>query len=235
MSIKRHIPNTVTSLNLLTGIIGILTVAGGNYLAGLYFILIAAVFDFLDGFLARILGVHSEIGKQLDSLADMVTFGVLPALILQQFLAACWPEGGYWTYIPFLIGIFSALRLAKFNIDTRQSDQFIGLPTPANALFMGSWPFLVAASPEAVATVLGHPALLIALALLFSYLLVAELPLIALKFKNFGWRQNAFRYAIIALSIPALLLGQAAGFPFIILSYIGLSVAANLRHERKQG
>ncbi|EIM78507.1 CDP-diacylglycerol/serine O-phosphatidyltransferase [Nitritalea halalkaliphila LW7] len=235
MSIKRHIPNTVTALNLLTGIIGILTVAGGNYRSGLYFILIAAVFDFLDGFLARILGVHSEIGKQLDSLADMVTFGVLPALILQQFLAASWPEGGYWTYIPFLIGIFSAFRLAKFNIDTRQSDQFIGLPTPANALFMASWPFLVAASPETLAEVLGHPFLLIGIALLFSYLLVAEIPLIALKFKDFGWRQNAFRYAIIALSIPALLIGQAAGFPFIILSYIGLSVAANLRHERKQG
>ncbi|WP_373522924.1 CDP-diacylglycerol--serine O-phosphatidyltransferase [Aquiflexum sp.] len=220
---KKHIPNALTSANLLCGMIGIVYVLNGeiNYVA--YFIFLAALFDFLDGFVARILKVSSEIGKQLDSLADLVTFGVLPAFILFKTVES---NTDIW-FLPFLVlvvAVFSAVRLAKFNIDERQSDRFIGVPTPANALLISTIPFLSERLPF-FEPYLNNPYILIGLAFLMSYLLVAELPLIALKFKDYSISNNIFRYLVIGASLIFLIVLGIAGIPFAIISYIALSIA----------
>lgn len=225
MKFKQHIPNLVTCLNLVSGMAGIYYVLEGNVLWAAYFVILAAVFDFLDGFLARIMDAYSELGKQLDSLADLVTFGVLPTFLVFKLIQL----DGNLTFLPFiafLIGVQSALRLAKFNIDTRQSDQFIGLPTPANALFFTALPHLAISQPWA-AKIIASPIGLIVLALLFSWLLTAELPLLALKFKNFQLKENALRYLTLAIGGISLLLFGIGGIVFAILGYIILSLVNN--------
>jgi CDP-diacylglycerol--serine O-phosphatidyltransferase len=224
--IKQHIPNALTSLNLASGMAGILFVLDGQLDYGAYLIFLAALFDFLDGFVARILKVSSEIGKQLDSLADMVTFGVLPAFILFSMIESN-TENSYLPYTAFLIGIFSALRLAKFNIDLRQSDRFIGVPTPANALFISTLPFLSEKFPF-FENLLSNPTVLVALGLVMSYLLIAELPLVALKFKDFSFSKNIFRYLVVASALISLILFGIAGIPFAIILYIALSITEAL-------
>jgi len=219
--IKQYIPNTLTSLNLASGMAGILFVLNGQLDYGAYWIFLAAVFDFLDGFVARILKVSSEIGKQLDSLADMVTFGILPAFILYAMVESN-TENAYLPFSAFLIGIFSALRLAKFNIDLRQSDRFIGVPTPANALLISTLPFLSEKS-ELFGKFLANPFVLVGIGIVMSFLLVAELPLIALKFKDFSFSNNLFRYSVIISSVISLILLGIAGIPFAIIMYIALS------------
>lgn len=224
--IKKQIPNILTCLNLLSGMLGIYFVLEGNINYGAYFIFIAALFDFLDGFLARILKVHSEIGKELDSLADLVTFGVLPSFILFKMIhqnAAL----GYLPFFVFIVGIFSAIRLAKFNVDSRQSDRFIGVPTPANALLISTLPFLAERFPE-MGLILNQPYFIMGLALVLSFLLVLELPLIALKFKNFGIKDNLFRYLTLLIAIICMLAFGFGGIPFVIISYIVLSVMEGL-------
>lgn len=200
---------------------GIIFVLDGQLDYGAYMIFLAAVFDFLDGFVARILKVSSEIGKQLDSLADMVTFGVLPAFILFSMIEYQ-TENQYLPYVAFLIGIFSALRLAKFNIDLRQSDRFIGVPTPANALLISTLPFLSEKSPF-FENLLSNPVALVLIGIVMSFLLIAELPLIALKFKDFSFPNNLFRYSVITSSVISLILLGIAGIPFAIIFYIALS------------
>ncbi|MCL6260335.1 CDP-diacylglycerol--serine O-phosphatidyltransferase [Aquiflexum sp. TKW24L] len=219
--IKQHIPNALTSLNLAAGMVGILFVLDGQIEYGAYMIFLAAIFDFLDGFVARMLKVSGELGKQLDSLADMVTFGVLPAFILFSMIESN-TENVYLPYAAFLIGIFSALRLAKFNIDERQSDRFIGVPTPANALLISTLPFLAEKSPF-FESLLSNPIFLVGLGLVMSFLLVAELPLIALKFKDFSFSKNIFRYLVLGTSLISLILLGIAGIPFAIILYIALS------------
>jgi CDP-diacylglycerol---serine O-phosphatidyltransferase len=212
----------LTALNLFSGMVGIYFVLDGFIQYGAYFILIAAGFDFLDGFVARILKVQSEIGKQLDSLADLVTFGVLPAFILFQWIG----QGSDSKYLPFLaltMGIFSAIRLAKFNIDERQTDRFIGVPTPANALFISCLPFFAIRFPG-LGNLLSQPYVLIAISLIMSLLLVAELPLIALKFKSYALGPNIFRYLILFIGLISLVLLGLAGIPIVIICYIVLSV-----------
>lgn len=206
--------------------VGIYIVLQGNIEAGAYFIFIAAVFDFLDGFVARILKVHSEIGKQLDSLADLVTFGVLPAFIVFAMLQQV-TDNEYFPFIALLIGIFSALRLAKFNIDTRQSDMFIGVPTPANALLLSTLPFFIERFPT-LGIHLVTPVSLVIITLVMSFLLVAELPLIALKFKNYSIAANLYRYLTLLIGIICLIFFGIAGIPIIIISYIALSAAEGL-------
>ncbi len=225
MKFKQHIPNLVTCLNLVSGMAGIYYVLEGNVLWASYFVILAAVFDFLDGFLARIMDAYSELGRQLDSLADLVTFGVLPTFLVFKLIQL----DGDLTFLPFiafLIGIQSALRLAKFNIDTRQTDQFIGLPTPANALFFTALPHLAISQPLA-AKIIASPIGLIVLTLLFSWLLTAELPLLALKFKNFQLKENALRYLTLAIGGISLLLFGIGGIVFAILGYIILSLVNN--------
>ncbi len=226
MKIKAQIPNTLTLLNLLFGVVGIVWVLDGQVLAGAYFVLIAAGFDFLDGFAARLLKVQSDMGKELDSLADVVSFGVLPGLIL--FVMAK-PSAGPDSLLPYLtliVPMLSAYRLAKFNLDTRQSERFIGLPTPANALLLSTLPYLALQWPL-LGDWLSNPIVLVGIAWVFAILLVSEIPLIALKFKNFAFAKNRYRYILILLSLAIFASLQLAGIPLVILAYIGLSVIEN--------
>lgn len=199
------------------------TINGPYY--GFYFILAAAFFDFFDGFAARILKVQSPIGKELDSLADLVTFGVLPSFIIYLLLEAT-TKSDLLPYIAFAIGIQSALRLAKFNIDERQEERFIGVPTPAIALFFSTLP-LLAGSVSLVAIVLENPWFLSGITLVFAYLLTAEIPLLALKFQHFGWKGNQWRFLVLIISLLSVLSLGLAGIPIAVLSYICLSLVNN--------
>jgi CDP-diacylglycerol--serine O-phosphatidyltransferase len=184
-------------------------------------IVVAAVFDFLDGFVARLLGVSSPIGKELDSLADCITFGVLPAVILFVLLKGLTSDP-YLPFSAFLIAVFSALRLAKFNIDTRQSEAFIGVPTPANALLIGSLP-LIMSHQASFSPYFLRLEVLLPFIVLMSYLLVAELPLFALKFKNYAWQGNQIRYIFLLLALLLLLSLQYLAVPLAVGLYVLLS------------
>lgn len=225
LNLKSHIPNALTLLNLLSGVIGIFWVLEGKIYYAAWFIILSAFFDFLDGFAARLLKVSGELGKQLDSLADLVSFGVLPGFVLfklcEQVSTASWLP-----YLTLTIPLFSALRLAKFNLDTRQSDRFIGLPTPANALFISTLPYLFSKWID-LERIFLTPSTYVILAWLLSFLLVAEIPLIALKFKNFSFGNNVFRYVLIGLGMGLILVFGLAGIPLIILSYLALSLIEN--------
>lgn len=229
MKIKSHIPNTITLLNLLSGVIGIIWVINGNIVSGAYFIILAAVFDFFDGFAARLLHVQGELGKQLDSLADLVSFGVLPGMILFQ-MAKVSTEIDWLPYLTLIVPLLSAVRLAKFNLDIRQSDKFIGLPTPANALFISTLPFFAIEWPW-VGIWLTSPLFLVGIAWIFAILLLVELPLIALKFKSYDFSPNKFRYALLAVGLALILLFGFAGIPIVILFYLGLSVVENSKSQ----
>jgi CDP-diacylglycerol--serine O-phosphatidyltransferase len=259
MNIKKHIPNFLTCCNLLSGCVGIIAVSHHNLILASYCIYIACVFDFLDGFAARGLKVSSAIGKDLDSLSDLVSFGVLPGMIMFGLMAqnywifvndlisnVTWAlpiprinnQSKYYGLIPFfslIIPVFSALRLAKFNNDTRQSDRFIGLPTPANALFISAIPFMWNRIMESENELVNYiTIILIALSCILSYLLVADLPLIALKFKNFGWPDNKMRYLLIITSLILLLILNFTAIPIIIILYIILSIIDNKLRSVKQ-
>ena len=224
---KKHIPNAVTCLNLFSGCVGIVFAFNGDLKSAGYAIFIAAIFDFLDGMLARLLKAYSEIGKQLDSLADVISFGLLPAIIIYQlFLEA--PQladvSPYLNYSAFLIAIFSALRLAKFNIDERQTENFIGLPTPANAMLIASLPFIVAGNNTFLTDFIHNPYFLLIFSLGMSLLLVAEIPLFSLKFKSLGLKENIFRYILVLASLILIIIAQFAAIPVIIFGYIILSI-----------
>jgi CDP-diacylglycerol--serine O-phosphatidyltransferase len=227
LKIKSHIPNAITLINLLVGVIGIIFVLRGDLLSGAYFILLSAFFDFIDGFAARALGVQGELGKQLDSLADVVSFGVLPGIILFTMTKGN-SDSDITPYFTLIVPMISAYRLAKFNLDTRQSDQFIGLPTPANALLISTLPHLALEWPI-LGDFIQTPILLIMIAWFSSFLLIAEIPLIALKFKTFDFSKNIFRYILIAIALSLFIWLGLAGIPLIILVYIGLSVFENLK------
>ncbi|HEY6160534.1 MAG TPA: CDP-alcohol phosphatidyltransferase family protein [Bacteroidia bacterium] len=288
--IKKNIPNFFTCLNLLCGCIGIVLAFRGELVWTAYMVGIAAVMDFLDGFVARLLKVHSEIGKQLDSLADMVTFGVVPGVVMFKLFQESifyygWPEdiqgpnailpgsfGDLWIdfnnpltswqlllpFSAFLITIFSAIRLAKFNIDTRQADSFIGVPTPANSILICSLPLVLFTGnhlnecadggysgigplikfwkngPDFLQQWIMNPWFLLGLTLVMSFLLVAELPLFALKFKNFSWKDNKIRFIFLALCLALLIIFRQLGIPFIIVLYILMSVVNNSVNRNKR-
>ncbi len=198
-----------------------------------WLIVIAVVFDFLDGFAARLLKATSPIGKDLDSLADMVTFGVLPSFIMYELinLRVHDQASTVIAYSAFSIALFSALRLARFNNDPRQSDSFIGLPTPANALLIASLPLISVYYPETAAS-LFSTGLLVALSLVMSCLLVAEIPLFALKFKSFGWRENSMRYVFLIVSALLAAGLQILAIPVIILFYVMLSMILRFISDR---
>jgi len=226
----RHIPNVLTCLNLLCGCVGVVEAFHNNIIISCGLIGVALIFDFFDGFAARILKVSSPIGRDLDSLADMVTFGLLPAIIVYQLLMQSIPDlMGIWKAYPaFLIAIFSAIRLAKFNNDPRQSDSFIGVPTPANALLIASLPVIVLTQDEFWKSIIVNTNNLLILTVVMCYLLIAEIKLIALKFKSFGWQGNEFRYSFIILTILLLVFFKILAVPLILVIYILLSVTANL-------
>lgn len=226
MNLKAQLPNFLTLLNLLSGVLGILWVLEGQPLYGAYFVILSATFDFFDGFAARLLKVQSELGKELDSLADVVSFGVLPGILLYS-LTKSQTEASFLSYCTLIIPMLSAYRLAKFNLDTRQSDRFIGLPTPANALLLTTIPHLAARWPE-LSPWLSSPITLVVIAWLTSLLLVVELPLIALKFKNSSLRDNSYRYALLLIGAVCLVWLQLAGIPLVILAYLLLSGMENM-------
>ena len=215
----RHIPNFLTCCNLFCGCLGIVFALEGRTTPAAYFVWIAGVFDFFDGFAARMLKVSSPIGKELDSLADMVSFGLLPSVVLYNMLLAA-DAPPYVPYLAFSVAIFSALRLAIFNLDDRQTDSFKGLPTPANALFITALPLLTGsfAAPLNEYWVLGL------IAVLSSYMLVSGIELFALKFKNFSWQDNKIRFTFLGLSVLLLVTLQLAAIPVIILLYVALSL-----------
>ena len=300
-AIVKQIPNLLTLSNLLCGCLAIKFAFEWDLIMAAYLVGLASIFDFLDGFAARLLKVSGEMGKQLDSLADMVSFGVVPGVVMFQMMRIVSLEITYdfpehstimdmathysknitisdythpLSYLAFLICLFSAYRLAKFNIDTRQSDKFIGLPTPANAIFIcsigwifsqyigfdlkeinnlqqlyqpGSWGlnridlFTLYEYPKFHSTsensshFLYHwidrnnmYLILISTTCIFSYLLIAELPLFALKFKNFGWSDNKIRYIFLTISLAMLIIFHLLAIPFIVILYILLSIVNNL-------
>jgi len=221
VNLKAQLPNFITLLNLLSGVVGILWVLEGQLLYGAYFVILSAGFDFLDGFAARLLKVQSDMGKELDSLADVVSFGVLPGILLYS-LTKAQTDSQVLPYLTLIIPMLSAYRLAKFNLDTRQSDRFIGLPTPANALLLSTLPHLVAHWPE-LAPWITSPIALVVIAWVTSILLVSELPLIALKFKNSSFSDNTYRYTLLFLGAFCFAWLQLAGIPLIIIAYLLLS------------
>ena len=222
--ITRHIPNALTCMNLFSGCIACVMAFHANFEMAMLFIVIGAVFDFFDGLAARLLHAYSNIGKDLDSLADDVSFGVAPALIVfSLFKEIDYPDylsflANWLPYAAFLIAIFSALRLAKFNNDTRQTTSFIGLPVPANALF---WASLIAGCKPIASY---HPLLTLALVCLFSWLLVSEIPMFSLKFKNLSWKDNKIAFIFVIISAILLITLKIAGFAAVIVWYILLSI-----------
>ncbi len=228
--IKKIIPHAITSANLLCGCLAITQIATGHLMEASLLVLLGAFFDFFDGLAARLLKVTSPLGAQLDSLADVITFGLVPAYLAFSWLNGI--ESTYWNYLAFLIAVFSAVRLAKFNIDDRQTDSFIGLPTPANALFWISLPLMQWQIEAQLGFIeidgflqfFKNPMLLFALIPLLCYLLIAELPLLALKFKNLSWQANKFRWILLLSSVILIGLFGFAAIPIILLLYIILSI-----------
>ena len=221
---KKHIPNSITCLNLISGCIATYWAFQGDAQLALLFIVIGAIFDFFDGMVARLLHVSSPLGKELDSLADDITFGFAPSAIVFNFLVPLTTHlSPIIPYLAFIMAAFSALRLAKFNLDERQALGFIGLPTPANALFWGS---LLVGLGEEIATLPYAGYLILAGVLISSYLLVSEIPMFALKFKSWGWQGNEVKYIFLLTCIPLLLLLEVSGLAAIIAWYVILSVVS---------
>lgn len=228
MRIKNYIPNTITCLNLVSGCVASVMALEGNLMYAVVWIMLAAVFDFFDGFAARLLKAFSPIGKELDSLADVVSFGVAPGMILfvlLSWLAPILPLGGLNEYIPywaFVIPAFSGLRLAKFNIDERQTTSFIGLPVPAHALFWSSLGYSVQPLlPQGGVWLLVG---LMALALVSSLLLVSEVPMFSLKIKSLAWKGNELRYILVACAVIFVSIWGFLGIAGTILLYVLLSI-----------
>jgi CDP-diacylglycerol--serine O-phosphatidyltransferase len=239
MKIKQHIPNALSILNLLSGLISLTLTLEGNYVYASLFIFIAAVFDFLDGNAARILKAHSELGKQLDSLADVVSFGVAPGVMIFQMISVhCAGSCNILErmhispYFAMLIPICSALRLAKFNIDLRQEVNFIGLPTPANAIFFASIPLVLFVQPhifslihlDFLVTFFSNTRILTILTVFFSYLLISDFKIFSMKFNNVAWKGNQLRYILMILSIILFILFFLSAIPIIIVLYILMSI-----------
>lgn len=242
MNIVKHIPNTITSMNLLCGVLGVICTFKGNYDTAFILMLAAAACDFFDGLSARLLKAYSDMGKELDSLADMVSFGVLPALMMNRMMTDIHGES-FICYIPLLIAVFSALRLAKFNIDERQTDNFIGLATPACAMICGSFAYYAASDPGSMLySWAGNIFFIPAVSVVLSLLLVSEIPMFSMKFKKSAEQDkivNRLRICFIcvtaAIAVLTMLLGL--NWSFIILlafvSYIMINIISSIFLRRK--
>jgi len=218
----KHLPNALTVGNLLCGCAGIVCAFTQPELSLAWFVWAACLFDFLDGFSARLLNVTSAIGKELDSLADVVSFGVLPSV---QMYMLGQSHGAWVQWSGFLLAAFAALRLAKFNVDTRQSQSFIGLPTPAMALFITGLPFLL----QLTGMETPSPVILLSATGLMAVVMVAELPMPALKFKSLAWKGNELIFFLLAASLLLVLLFREAGISLSILFYLVLSLLARFQ------
>jgi CDP-diacylglycerol---serine O-phosphatidyltransferase len=234
MNIKKHIPNFITLLNLLSGVISIVFFSQDQLTMAAYMIFLAAVFDFLDGFSARMLKAYSPLGAQLDSLADVVSFGVSPSLILFALIskshglpAVLWNDQNLLPFFALVVPLFAALRLAKFNIDDRQTESFIGLPSPASGLLLASLPLVREQLYEQQSLfymVVTNTYFYIGMGLIMSVLMISELPLFGLKFKSFALKGNEVRYFFLLASIILIVTLQFVAIPFIILLYLLLSL-----------
>jgi CDP-diacylglycerol--serine O-phosphatidyltransferase len=243
---KRHIPNIITLLNLFCGTIAVLFAVEGNLFMAAVFVILGIVFDFFDGFAARILDVKSELGLQLDSLADMVTSGVVPGIVLfklfekslgnfpysYDFTTKDWDTGitSILPLVGLLVTLASCYRLANFNIDSRQTESFIGLPVPANTLFILSLPMILLTNDVTwVNDLILNPWFLIGLTLFSCYMLNAEIPLFSLKMKTYGFKENAVKYVFLIISVIMLILLQFMAIPLIIVLYVLISLFMNLK------
>ena len=220
---KKHIPNILTLCNLLSGIIGITLVFENELLYASIGIWIGAVFDFFDGFAARFVKADSLLGKQLDSLADMVTFGLLPSFIVYQLFLNT-TDIKIWASLAFLIALFSALRLAKFNIDERQTSDFIGLNTPASAIFISALPYY---ADSAHYSYFITPLLLSIITVAISFLMVSEIRFFSFKIKNLTWAKDKWRINLLAIAVVLFFILQVLSLPLIIILYLLFSLADN--------
>ena len=231
MNIKKQVPNIITLLNLFCGCIAVVFVAELNYEMAFFFVCLGIFLDFFDGFFARLFKVSSPLGLQLDSLADMVTSGVVPGYVMYSMLKLSQNPASTDIIIPylgFIIALGSCYRLANFNIDTRQTDSFIGLPTPANALFILSLPLVLKHSDSLVVfDILSNQWILLAITVISAYILNAEIPLFSLKIKDFTIKKNALQIVFLTLSVLLLVFFQYLGIPLIIITYVLLSVFNN--------
>ncbi len=225
--VKKHVPNAITCANLFSGCIGIVLAFKGELIGAAYAIFLSAIFDFFDGLASRVLNSFSGIGKDLDSLADMVSFGVLPAVIMYQLFLKANQIGNVSTWLnfaAFLIPVFSALRLAKFNVDTRQAENFIGVPTPANAILIASLPMILDHHNRFYTPYLTNSYVLLGFVIVMCTLLVAEMPMMSLKFKNTDFNKNIYRYLLLLFSAILILFFKFAAVPVVIFIYIILSI-----------
>jgi CDP-diacylglycerol--serine O-phosphatidyltransferase len=240
----KHIPNLITSLNLAAGFIAVIFTANGNSMTASWLILAAMIFDFLDGFSARVLNAYSDVGKELDSLADMVSFGVAPALIIFKLLVPALnnldtPDPGFWVYpvriaifIPALMPVCAGLRLAKFNTDSTQTTSFKGLPTPANAIAVISLVIAANYSPmPLLKSFIASPAALVIYTVILSILMVTRIPLLSLKFPNLKFRGNEGRFILIGLVLIFFIIFGLASTPLIIPFYIIVSLINKTVHS----
>ncbi|RZK48860.1 MAG: CDP-diacylglycerol--serine O-phosphatidyltransferase [Pedobacter sp.] len=216
----KQIPNAITCANLFSGCIGIVYAFNGNLTGAAYFVLLSGLFDFFDGFAARLLKVKSEMGKELDSLADVVSFGFLPGVVLYQMLLVVYPLNSFIPFFAFFVTIFSALRLAKFNIDTRQSNDFIGLNTPMNTLVTVSFPFLANTYPDLIY----NPITLVIWIAISCILLISEIRFFSLKFEGLSWGANKFKFSFLFLTLVAIILWQFKSAPIILALYMLFSL-----------
>jgi CDP-diacylglycerol---serine O-phosphatidyltransferase len=231
MNIKRHIPNLITLLNLFSGCVALVFVSQQEFEMAFYFVALGIFFDFFDGFFARLFKVSSPLGLQLDSLADMVTSGLVPGYVMFQMFqkAQFLPEILHVvSFFGFVITLGSCYRLANFNIDTRQTDSFIGLPTPANALFILSLPLVLKYSDSLfVLETLTNQSVLIVISLFSAYILNAEIPLFSLKIKKFSFKENMLQVVFLLFSVLLLIFFHYLGITLLIIFYILLSVVNN--------
>jgi len=249
MKLKKYIPNLLTLLNLLSGTIGVYFAVKEELVIAACFVFLGIFFDFFDGFAARMLKVQGELGKQLDSLADVVTSGVVPGIVLFQLISKSvenetlenavssvlkignehyFTSSFFISLIGLLVTMGAAYRLAKFNIDERQTSSFIGLPTPAAALVVLSLPLILAYSGnEFAAGIIQNVWFLIGLSMLLCYLMNAEIPLFSLKFKDYSWKKNKIKYLFIILTAILSALFQFIAIPLVILLYVLMSTIEN--------
>jgi CDP-diacylglycerol---serine O-phosphatidyltransferase len=228
---KKYLPNFFTLFNLTIGSLGSILALKGNLTQAALCIWLGAFFDFFDGWLARLLKAYSPLGRQLDSLADLITFGWLPASIIYELISNQ-TSLAYLPYIALLIPNFSALRLARFNIDNRQQNVFIGLPVPANGVFISTLPLMITANKYAwLTTLLTNPYALVVLVILTSYLLIANIKLMAFKFTTYTWYPNRFKYSFLLSAALLTLLFRAEGLALSIVLYVLASIVSSLQQD----
>lgn len=231
----KHIPNAITCCNLLSGCISIVLLCNGYVTAAGIMIFVAAIFDFFDGFAARLLKAYSAIGAELDSLSDVVSFGVAPSFIIYHYLQSTPVSVSISSFniIPFaafLLAVFAELRLAKFNVDDRQTTSFIGLPTPAMGLFVASLPFTLQNENLAfMGGLMTNIYFLLSVVAIFSYLMVSEIPFFSLKIKNLRFKENIHIYILAAFAVISFIILGFAAIPFVMLFYIIEAMCLNLR------